>query len=113
MARLFISQEQMDRWTADGKVKLEDDVMSLPALGRSFRLQTAVHFTKTIDGADVEELLGRVKSDSQLTALGAEHYGTSVILGEVGYECEEGFIGSPVDVAAGGMTGSGLLKLDQ
>ena len=106
MARLFISADQMDRWTAEGKVSLQDDLMTLPALGRSFKLRTAVRFLSVIEGADGNGLLGRVKTDEQLAELGAEHYGASVILGDVGYECEEGFIGLPVD---GGH--SGLLKI--
>ena len=39
----------MDRWTSDGKVRLDDDLMLLPALGRSFRLRTAVYFTRVVD----------------------------------------------------------------
>ncbi len=109
MARLFVSQDQLDRWTAEGKVKLDDDVMSLPALNRSFKLTSAVYFRAMVEGSDVHELLGRVKTDAQLTEIGAEHYGASVILGEVGYDCDEGFLGVPVEGTAGGA--SGLLKL--
>ena len=108
MARLFISADQMDRWTSEGKVSLQDDVMLLPALGRSFRLRTAVRFLSAIEGADAHGLVGRVKTDEQLGELGAEHYGASVILGDVGYECEEGFIGLPIDGSA-----SALIKLEQ
>lgn len=106
MARLFISADQMDRWTAEGKVALQDDIMTLPAMGRSFKLRTAVRFLSVIEGADAHGLIGRVKTDEQLAEMSGEHYGASVIMGEVGYECEEGFIGLPVD---GGH--SGLLKL--
>lgn len=106
MARLFISADQMDRWTGEGKVSLQDDLMTLPALGRSFKLRTAVRFLSVIEGSDGNGLVGRVKTDEQLAELGAEHYGASVILGDVGYECEEGFIGLPVDGSA-----SGLLKI--
>jgi len=109
MARLFISADQMDRWTHEGKVSLSDDVMTLPALGRSFRLRTAVRFMSVVEGSDSHGLIGRVKTDDQLGELGAEHYGASVIMGEVGYECEEGFIGLPVDATEGGH--SGLLKI--
>jgi hypothetical protein len=109
MTRLFISADQMDRWSAEGKVSLSDDVMTLPALGRSFQLTTAVRFKAVVEGsADSHGLVGRVKTDAQLAELGGEIYGTSVILGEVGYECEEGFVGLPVD---GGH--SGLLKIGQ
>ena len=108
MARLFISADQMDRWTGEGKVHLEDDVMTLPALGRSFQLRTAVRFLSVVEGADAHGLLGRVKTSDQLAEMGSEHYGASVILGDVGYECEEGFIGIPVDGSH-----SGLLKIGQ
>jgi hypothetical protein len=114
MARLYISTDQMDRWTQEGKVNLQDDVMTLPAMNRTFRLRAAVRFLSVIEGADQHELIGRVKSDEQLTKMGAEHYGASVILGEVGYECEEGFLGTPSDPNASGTSGaSGLLKLEQ
>ena len=106
MARLFISADQMDRWTAEGKVALQDDIMTLPAMGRSFKLRTAVRFLSVIEGADAHGLIGRVKTDEQLAEMSGEHYGASVIMGDVGYECEEGFIGQPIDGSA-----SGLLKL--
>ena len=108
MARLFISADQMDRWAAEGKVTLQDDVMALPALGRSFRLRTAVRFLSVVEGVDALGLIGRIKTDEQLAEMRGEHYGASVIMGDIGYECEEGFIGLPID---GGQ--SGLLKLPQ
>jgi hypothetical protein len=110
MARLFISSDQLDRWTVEGKVTLNDDLMALPALGRSFKLKSAVRFLKVVEGADRHALIGRVKTDEQLGELGGEHYGASVIIGEVGYECEEGFLGVPVD-GSGSSGASGLLKL--
>jgi hypothetical protein len=112
MARLYISADQMDRWTAEGKVSLQDDLMTLPAMKRSFRLTAAVRFLSVVEGADQHALVGRVKSDAQVAELGGEHYGASVILGEIGYECEEGFLGTPADPSAAGSSGaSGLLKL--
>jgi hypothetical protein len=111
MARLFVSQEQMDRWTSEGKVRLDDDLMTVPALGRSFRLRSAVLFTKVVDGGDQQALVGKVKSDLQLAEMRAEQYGTSCIVGEVAYECVEGFLGTPDD--ASGVGGSGLLNLQR
>jgi hypothetical protein len=108
MARLFVSQTQMDKWTSEGKVRLDDDVMTLPAMGRSFRLSSAVAFTQVVDGEDRAKLLGKVKTDAQLAEIGGEHYGASVIVGETGYECTEGFVGTPIE---GAVAGSGLLKL--
>jgi hypothetical protein len=110
MARLFVSQTQMDKWTREGKVQLEDDRMNLPAMGRSFKLSTAVSITASVGGDDQHHLVGKVKTRKQLADLGAELYGKSVILGETGYECVEGFVGIPIE---GTVAGSGLLKLGQ
>jgi hypothetical protein len=111
VARLFISQERIDRWLEEGKVRIESDVMSLPALGKSFRLKPAVHFTKIVsDEADGNGLIGRVKTQEQLNKLGAELYVSSVILGETAYECEPGFIGEVVGPSAA--IGSGVHRLE-
>lgn len=110
MARLFVSQEQMDKWTGEGRVQIEDDLMNLPALGRSFRLEPAVYFAAMVDGADVRDLLGRVKTPAQIRELGGEPYGTSAIFGETAYECVEGFLGVPVETQ--NFASSGLLRLD-
>jgi len=100
----------MDKWTADGKVKLDDDLMTLPALGRSFKLTTAVHIRAIVEGTDAQKLVNKVKTLTQLGEIGAEHYGASLILGEVGYECVEGFVGVPVEAGAP-VAGSGLIRL--
>ena len=95
MARLFISADQMDRWTGEGKVHLEDDVMTLPALGRSFQLRTAVRFLSVVEGADMHGLLGRVKTADQLAEMGSD--GLSGVSPSVeidtGYERADGFGG--------------------
>jgi hypothetical protein len=111
MARLFISQSQLDRWAQDGKVNLADDVMNIPGLGRSFRIRGAVHFERVVEGKDTHALVGKVKTEDQLSKLGAESYGASVIIGEVGYEATEGFVGVPVE-ADGTGGASGLLRLE-
>ncbi len=103
----------MDQWTTGGKVTLEDDLMTVAAadesLRRSFRLETAVRFLILSGGEDESLLVGKVKGVGELASIGAEHFGTSVILRETAYECEEGFIGTPTDARPA--TGSGLLHL--
>jgi hypothetical protein len=62
--------------------------------GATYRLLPAVVFQATVGGeADRNDLCGRVKTDAQLAELGAEHYKDSVIIGEVGYQVTEGFVG--------------------
>lgn len=109
MSRLYVSQAQMDQWTTGGKVSLQDDLMTVAALGRTFKIVGAVRITKLVGGDDDKQLVGKVKTHLELATSGGEAFGASVIVGESAYECEEGFVGSPTD--ANEASGSGLLKL--
>jgi hypothetical protein len=115
VARLFISQQRIDRWVAEERVTLEGDRMILPSLGATFRLRPAVHFVRSVsEDGDPHELLGRVKSEEQLRALGGELYASSVIVGESAYDCETGFVAEVVARAGSdhaGLTTSDLDKL--
>ena len=63
MARLCISQERLDRWSADNRVEVQGDVMTLVGEGKSFRIQPAVRFLKVSGGDDDPHgLVGKVKS---------------------------------------------------
>ena len=102
MARLFISQERLDSWSAEDRVSVQGDVMTLANDNRSFRLKPAVRFMKVSGaGADPNGLLGKVKTIEALSAQGGEHYMDSVIFGETAYDVQQGFLGDPV-VAGGG-----------
>ena len=95
MPRLSISQVRLNKWIDQQRVQLDSDEMTLDD-GRRFRLLEGVYFVEVIGGdADPNDLLGRVKTRAQLEQLGAEHYPGSVILGEVGYEVRDGFVGEP------------------
>jgi hypothetical protein len=109
VARLYVSQEQMDQWTTGGKVALEDDLMTVAALGRTFRIETAVRVVALVGGDDTAKLVGKVKTQGQLAESGYERYGNSLVAGDAAYECEEGFVGTPTDAPS--VSGSGLLDL--
>jgi hypothetical protein len=96
MPRLFISQHHLDDWIEQKCVQLETDILTLENGGR-FRLVPAVFFDKVVgEGADPNQLLGKVKTKGQLAELSAEHYRDSVILGEIAYQVLEGFVGLSV-----------------
>ena len=101
MARLFISQARIDRWLAEGKVRMVGEFMSLPALGKSFRLRPAAHVRRLISGpGDIHLLVGRVKTHEQLGKLGANWGGAQLMVGEARYEFEAGFVGEVAGSAA-------------
>jgi len=94
MPAVFLSNEMLQQWSDQGKVKLDDTVLTLLAEKRTVALTPAVRFTAMIDGTDEQnKLLGKVKTKAQLDEIGAEHYMDSVIIGDVGYTVVEGFLG--------------------
>ena len=97
MAKLFISQDRLDAWTADNRVKLEGETLTLLEDGRSFTIRPAVHFIK-VAGNDVDpnDLLGKVKDEQALAELGADLYMDSVIMGDTAYDVQPGFVGEPL-----------------
>lgn len=104
VARLFISQDRIDRLAADDRVVIEGEHMDLPALKASFRIRPAVYFRRVVtDEGDPHDLLGRVKTDEQLREIGAELVANSVLFGDTAYECDNGFIGEVLTSGAGWM----------
>lgn len=95
MARLFISQERMDNWTAADRIAVTGDQMTLVDDGRAFKIVPAVRFMKVAGGDDASQLVGKVKTISQIISDGGEHFHDSVIVGEVAYDVQNGFLGTP------------------
>ncbi len=94
MARLFISQERLDEWTADEKASLVEDLLTLTELGRSFAVEPAVRFVSVAGNEeDPNDLLNKVKTEEELVQIGADLYMNSVIHGDVAYDVQPGFVG--------------------
>lgn len=94
MARLFISQERLDEWTLDQKATLTSGRLELTELGRVFQVVPAVRFLKVAGNEpDPNDLLDRVKTEAELTEIGADLYMNSVIHGDIAYDVQPGFVG--------------------
>lgn len=107
MTAVFLSQKTLDAWTDEGKVRLDDAVLTLIDEDRTVALQPAVHVLAVADGSDdPHDLVGKVKTLDQLKELGAEHYFDSVLHGETAYQVAEGFKGrlSPARGGVGATT---------
>ncbi len=97
MARLFISQERLDAWTAEAKVKVDGETMLLVEDGRSFTIRPAVLFVSVAgNDPDPADLLGRVKDEEGLAAIRGDQYMNSVIVGDTAYDVLTGFVGDPL-----------------
>jgi len=93
---LFVSQAMLDSWADQGKIDFVGNVMTLlvgEGKGRSYALEPAVRFMKVVGAeADPHALIAKVKTADQLREIGAEQVGDSVVMGEVGYEVQSGFL---------------------
>jgi hypothetical protein len=95
--RVFFPQEALDQWIVDATVDLRDGELTIVAEGRRFKLAEAVRVLREVTGgADPHELVGRVKARTYLEQLGAELVESSMLLGDLAYDVEPGWIGIPV-----------------
>ena len=93
---LYVSNDALMALESSGELDLDGSRFSLKGEDRAFELKPAVRFLKVVSGFDASALLGKVWSVPELLENGAEHYSDSVLLGEVAYEVEEGFLGVPL-----------------
>jgi hypothetical protein len=99
MPRIFVAQTLVDRWLAEGLIQLDGELLRLAAGGAptSLFITPAVWFER-VDGDDQDpyQVVGCVKSSLELAQMGAEHFDTSVLLGELAYTVMPGFLAVPV-----------------
>lgn len=98
MPRIFVGQTLMDDWLSAGRIELDGELLRFDAGGVpvGLRISPAVYFER-IDGSESDpySVVGAVKTADELTQLGAEHYESSVVLGDFAYTVTPGFIGVP------------------
>jgi hypothetical protein len=89
---LFVPQSVLDKWSEQGRIQVDGNVLTILGEGKNFALTQAVRFIKMEAGDDTAGLLQKVKTTDALKQMGAEHYMESVILGEVAYQVQQGFL---------------------
>lgn len=90
--KLFLPHKTLEDWMVSEKADLQDGKLFVTEGKASFPVAAGVHFAKLVSGEDSQGLLGRVKTTAQLTALNAEHFQDSCIVGEAAYEVVEGYV---------------------
>ncbi|MGZ6144347.1 MAG: hypothetical protein ACXWLM_13480 [Myxococcales bacterium] len=89
---LFVPQSVLDKWSEQGRIQVDGNVLTILGEQKSFALTSAVRFIKMEAGDDTAGLLQKVKTTDALKQMGAEHYMESVILGECAYQVQQGFL---------------------
>lgn len=94
--KVFIAQAVIDAWVAADRVDVSGPVMSLRGSPGAWELRPASWFVNISAGSDeAQRLLGKVKDEEAVAALGGEAYMSSVIVGETAYEVQPGFLATP------------------
>jgi hypothetical protein len=89
---LFVPQSVLDKWSEQGRIQVDGNVLIILGENKNFALTSAVRFMKMEAGDDKAGLLQKVKTTDALKQMGAEHYMESVILGESAYQVQQGFL---------------------
>ena len=89
---LFVPQSVLDKWSEQGRIQVDGNVLTILGEQKSFALTSAVRFIKMEAGDDTAGLLAKVKTTDALKQMGAEHYMESVLLGESAYQVQQGFL---------------------
>src|SRR4051812_46757618 len=89
---LFVPQSVLDKWSEQGRIEVNGNVLTILGEQKNFALTSAVRFIKMEAGEDNAGLLAKVKTTDALKQMGAEHYMESVILGENAYQVQQGFL---------------------
>lgn len=95
--RVFFPQSALDLWLSEDRVDLIGSELTLKGEGRKYKVVEAVRvLAEVTGGVDEHELVGKVKTVSFLTELGAELLESSLVIGDLAYEVVPGFAGAPV-----------------
>lgn len=97
----------LDQCLDSGAISIEGDQLTLQEVPR---LPWTLHPAVLVTELDADEqappeakaLVGQVRTSEELDALGAEHFGTAVVVGELAYTVRPGFVVFCPDLAQEG-----------
>jgi hypothetical protein len=93
VTKLFLSQAQLEEWALEDKADLREGRLVVAAEGGSaWPLTPAVHVVQLVTGEDTHQLVSRVKTEEQLSRLGAEQMADSILVGDSAYEVVPGYV---------------------
>ena len=92
--RFFVSQEALDALVDSGVASIDVDSLSVVPRRLKAHVTPAIYVSKEIEGkGDPNQIVGKVKSLDAVTAMKADHYRDSLIVGDTAYEVVEGYLG--------------------
>ena len=98
--KLFLPQSTLEEWATSDQADVHEHALVLSGDTVKYPVEPAVHVKSLVSGPDEHHLLKKVKTDAQLTELGAERLADSVVAGESAYDVESGYVVQVPDVGA-------------
>ena len=94
--KIFLPQDKLENWVSDGKISFSDNVITtLTGNKVKYKLVPAYKFLKLTSGEkDEQNLLGTVKTKEDIKHLKPDIFMDSIIIGDMAYEVETGYIGN-------------------
>jgi len=90
--KLFLPQTTLEEWAIAEKADLVDGQLAVKETNSRHPVTPAVHFVAVASGDDTNALVGRVKTTTQVEAVGGEVAGESCLVGDTAYEIVSGYI---------------------
>src|SRR5258708_24060217 len=76
---LFVPQSVLDKWSEQGRIAVDGNVLTILGENKNFALTSAVRFMKMEAGEDTAGLLQKGKTTDAPQQMGAEHYTEAVL----------------------------------
>jgi hypothetical protein len=112
--KVFISQSVIDAWVSSEQAEISGNLLSFRARAGALDLVPASLFRRISAGqTDPHTLVGKVLDEEAILALGGETYMSSVLIGEIAYDVEPGFVGIPAGGTEPRTVVEALRALDQ
>jgi hypothetical protein len=92
--RMFIAQSTLEAWMDSGNVEMHEQMVMLKKARRSYHLEPAVRFLSVVPHDAAPKLIGKVLTERRIGELGGELLGDSVLLGELAFQVQPGYIGT-------------------
>ena len=94
--KIFLPQEKLENWVNDGKISFSENIITtLTGNKVRYKLVPAYKFLKLTSGEkDKPNLLGTVKTKDDIKHLKPDIFMDSIIIGDMAYEVETGYIGN-------------------
>ncbi len=90
--KLFLPQTLLEEWASTDKADVHEQALVLAGETVRYPVEPAVHVMALVSGPDEHQLLKKVKTEAQLSEMGAERLADSVVAGESAYDVESGYV---------------------